>query len=234
MTRKVRQYHQFSTGGLGVFFSPVAFLRGLLSLLDLWLMLHYKSRTHIYPNYLLCHISGITPKKFLRRPLHPSQELHRCSGIWTSVRLNKSGQFPLPLGSVSCYSCQGKLCLHYTEVPHIFSYINWSWLLFCPPSLIVPLEDAERLPTWLILALSCEHWTQIGPRGSPKQSDKQKSVTETPRTESQHREEYNEGRQRWRRRAFIFLRGFKPSVFRSPDKGSLVLLYFILFFLSRT
>lgn len=84
---------------------------------------YYKSRTHVYPHYPPRHISGITPKKFLRRPLHPSQELHCCSGIWTPVRLNKSGQLHLTLRSVSCYSCQ-KIVFLITEVPYTFNYTN--------------------------------------------------------------------------------------------------------------
>lgn len=45
------------------------------------------------------HISGITTKKFLGWPLHPSQKLHCCSWIWTPVHLDRSEQFSVTFRS---------------------------------------------------------------------------------------------------------------------------------------
>lgn len=43
------------------------------------------------------HTLGVTPQKFLRWPLHPSQELHRCFGLWFTIWYNSRGQLPLTI-----------------------------------------------------------------------------------------------------------------------------------------
>lgn len=193
---------------------------------------YFKSRTRVYPYHPPRHISGITPKKFLRRPLHPSQELHRCSGIWTPVRLNKGGQLPLTLRSVSCYSGQ-KIVFLITNVPYTFSYTNRRLTCNCSARPLILPEDAERLPTWLIPTLSCEYWTQTRPQASPKQSEQKKNVMEGTKDRGNIETSTAKVSRGDAEGPFIFLRGLKPSVFWSPYKYSLVLLYFILFFFSR-
>lgn len=185
---------------------------------------YYKSRTQVYPHYPPHHISGITPKKFLRRPLHPSQELHRCSGIWTPVCLNKSGQLPLTLRSAVI---PVRKLSHYKHPIHIWLHkqkINLQ--LFCPPS--YPSRGCWKVTHMIDLELRILNPNTAS--GLPKTEWAKKKLME----ETKDRGNIETSRAKVSRGdaegPFNFLRGLKPSVFWSPYKYSLVYLYFILFF----
>lgn len=118
----------------------------------------------------------------------------------------------LPHLQVSCYFYQRKLSFSIHRIFHkhlaIQTGTELASVLIVFPTLVGPPEDAERLPTWLFPALSCVHWTQTRPQGSPKQSDKQKMWR---RDKEQQR---NTGRQVQPRSAEVMLKGlhFSPRI----------------------
>lgn len=82
---------------------------------------------------------GTAPQEFLRWSMHASQELHSCSGVWSTICHSRRGQFTLTLRSAN-------LLCHASYRVALYDLVIWDskW-----SPLLLFLDEAERLPTWL-------------------------------------------------------------------------------------
>ena len=93
--------------------------------------------------------SGVTPQKFLRWPLRPSQELHRCSEPRSTVYCARGGQYTLANRSDN-QSLWRKFAASYISQISNTKQISLDTKNALPVFILVlRVDEAERLPTWL-------------------------------------------------------------------------------------
>ena len=74
-----------------------------------------------------CLSLGITPQEFIRWPLHPSQELHSCFGLRSTVCHNRGGQPVLTIRSASHLSRKTLFTGHTHTHTHTHKiFITWA------------------------------------------------------------------------------------------------------------